>query len=64
MLDERGLQGIELIAMREAFHGLDRFAVHPHGELAAGTVRLAIHEHRASTAFASVAADLVAGEMR
>ena len=62
MLDERLLQRIELIALREPFDRLNRAAVGPHRELAARIHRLAVEQHGAGAALAAVAADLRAGQ--
>jgi hypothetical protein len=60
---ERLLQRIETSVGLEAFDGLNGFAVHPRGEVAAGVDGLAFEQYGACAAFAAVAADLGAGEV-
>jgi len=62
MLDERFLDRVELITLRQPLDGHDFLPVHPDGELAARVNIAAIDDHRARAALASVAADLGARE--
>ncbi len=56
------LQAMRAVLRSQAFDCFDRFSVAPQREHEAGRHRLAIDEDGASTALASVAADLCAGQ--
>src|SRR5262249_49755235 len=61
---ERLLERVQRAVLDQTFDRLDRPAVHPGGELAAGVDGLAVDEHGAGAALAAVAADLGAGEIQ
>src|ERR1700722_3769008 len=61
MLHERALQGVKLVAGRQAFEGADLLAFRLHREHQAGTHRRAIDEHRAGAAHAVLATDMRPG---
>jgi len=62
MIHEGLLQRIELAVSYEPLHRGNGMPVHPHRKLTARVHRLAVDMHRASSAFAAVAAEFGAGE--
>src|SRR5205814_7889432 len=58
VLHERALQGMQLVAAREARGGADLLALRLHGEHQAGARRLVVDEHGARAADAVLAAGM------
>ena len=58
---EGALQRIEFVAVGKAFDGADLLALRLHREHQTGAHRIAVHQHRAGTADAVLAADMRAG---
>ena len=63
-LDEGGLQGVELLALGQAFDGRDLAPFDEGGEREARFHALAVHQHRAGAALAEATAFLRAREMQ
>ena len=62
MRDERALQRVQRVALRQPLDGADLLAVRLHREHQAGAHRFAFDDHRAGAAHAMLAADMRAGE--
>src|SRR5438045_1733363 len=62
VIDEGLLQRAQPAVACETLDGLDRPAIGPHRQLAAGVDGTAVEQHRAGAAFTAIAADLGPGE--
>jgi hypothetical protein len=62
-LSERGLHGMKLIALRQAFNRCDLGPLSLHREYRAGFDGLSIHKNRAGSALARITAYVRAGQM-